>query len=113
MDPVSRPRPSGSSGRWPIAESSIRRSLAAGHDGTQRGRTPLCVRTADAFAPTMTTGISLDDGTGAARRISMTGNRCLHGVTTPLAHLPADPRILVGEPPRVERPEATAPAAPP
>jgi hypothetical protein len=65
----------------------------------------------DSSAPSMTTGISLDDGTGAARRVSMTGNRCLHGVITPLAHLPADKRVIVGEPPRVERPEA-APAAP-
>jgi hypothetical protein len=58
----------------------------------------------DAAAPAMTAGISLDDGTGAARRIALTGNRCLHGVTTPVVNLPANPEVLV---------EPSAPAAPP
>jgi hypothetical protein len=29
----------------------------------------------------------------------MTGNRCLHGVTTPVVNLPANPEVMTGEPP--------------
>jgi putative cofactor-binding repeat protein len=66
----------------------------------------------DSSVPSMTAGVSLDDGTGAARRITITGNRCLHGVTTPLVNPPADPQVMTGEPPRLERPDAAAAPAP-
>jgi len=56
----------------------------------------------DSRVPSMTAGISLDDGTGAARQISVAGNRCLRGVTTPVVNLPADPQVMVAEPPRAE-----------
>lgn len=52
----------------------------------------------DSRVPSMTTGISLDDGTGAARQISVTGNRCLRGVTRPMINYPADNQVMVGEP---------------
>jgi hypothetical protein len=46
--------------------------------------------------PTMTEGISLDDGTGAARQISVIGNKYLGGVKTEITNYPANVPVLVG-----------------
>ncbi len=46
--------------------------------------------------PSMTEGISLDDGTGAARQISVIGNKYLGGVTTEITNYPMNVPVLVG-----------------
>jgi hypothetical protein len=50
----------------------------------------------DATTPSMTTGIRLDDGTGAAKQISLVGNQCLGGVATPVANYPVGAVVLIG-----------------
>ncbi len=50
----------------------------------------------DQATPSMLTGISLDDGTGAAKEITMIGNQCLGGVATPVASYPAQAVVLIG-----------------
>ncbi|HEX4417970.1 MAG TPA: glycosyl hydrolase family 28-related protein, partial [Kofleriaceae bacterium] len=62
----------------------------------------------DAPVPAMTSGISLDDGTGAARQVRVTGNRFLHGVTAPLINYPADRQAVTSDAP----PSAPAPPSP-
>lgn len=49
----------------------------------------------DSAVPSMTEGISLDDGTGAARQISVIGNKYLGGVTTEMTNYPANVPVLV------------------
>lgn len=46
--------------------------------------------------PAMTEGISLDDGTGAVRKISVIGNKYLGGVTTEITNYPMNVPVLVG-----------------
>jgi Pectate lyase superfamily protein len=50
----------------------------------------------DSTTPSMTTGIRLDDGTGAAKQISLVGNQCLGGVATPVANYPVGAVVLIG-----------------
>jgi hypothetical protein len=46
-------------------------------------------------APSMTEGISLDDGTGAAQQISVVGNKYLGGVTAEVTNYPQTVPVLV------------------
>jgi hypothetical protein len=46
-------------------------------------------------SPSMTEAISLDDGTGAARQISVIGNQLTRGVRTTMTNLPANVPVLV------------------
>jgi hypothetical protein len=50
----------------------------------------------DSAAPAMTEAISLDDGTGAARQITVIGNRLRGGVATEMTNYPANVPVLVG-----------------
>ncbi|HEU4731759.1 MAG TPA: right-handed parallel beta-helix repeat-containing protein [Kofleriaceae bacterium] len=50
----------------------------------------------DSPVPSMTEGISLDDGTGAARQISVIGNKFVGGVRTEMTNYPANVPVLVG-----------------
>ena len=49
----------------------------------------------DSVVPSMTEGISLDDGTGAAKQISVIGNKCLGDVKAEVINYPADVPVLV------------------
>jgi hypothetical protein len=50
----------------------------------------------DAATPTMTTGIRLDDGTGAAKQISLIGNQIMGGVMASVVSYPASAVVLIG-----------------
>jgi Right handed beta helix region len=48
----------------------------------------------DASPPVMTAGAWLDDGTGAAKQIVLTGNSCSGGVSTCVTHIPSGAIVL-------------------
>ena len=50
----------------------------------------------DSATPTMTTAMKLDDGTGAAKQISLIGNQLLGGVATAVTSYPASAVVLIG-----------------
>jgi hypothetical protein len=53
----------------------------------------------DERAPAMTAGVSLDDGSGVARKITLRGNRSLRGVTRPTINHPANRAVISGDQP--------------